>query len=111
MSMSATERQNHLLVYLRKYIGDHDTAPSFDEMQEHMRLSSKSGIHRMLQGLEERGLIRRLHRRPRAIEILTTARDMDADRVLRFLRSAGVTVSGENVSDREITDIIREALR
>ncbi|MGB2410669.1 MAG: transcriptional repressor LexA, partial [Candidatus Puniceispirillaceae bacterium] len=48
----------------------HDVPPSFDEMRDALGLASKSGIHRLVSGLEERGYIRRLANRARAIEIL-----------------------------------------
>lgn len=68
-----TRAQNQLL----KFIGDFMTtnsgvAPTFDEMKTHMNLASKSGIHRMLRALEERGFVRRLPHRARALEVVKT---------------------------------------
>ena len=54
-----TKQQLNLLVFLDKYMGEHRIAPTFDEMKSAMELKSKSGIHRLISGLEERGFIKR----------------------------------------------------
>ena len=65
-----TEKQYQLLSFLIEHQAEHDISPSFDEMREAVGLASKSGIHRLISGLEERGYIRKLANRARAIEIL-----------------------------------------
>ncbi|MDC1383358.1 transcriptional repressor LexA [Candidatus Puniceispirillum sp.] len=65
-----TQKQSELLAYLSNYMEQHDVSPSFDEMRNALGLASKSGVHRLVSGLEERGYIRRLANRARAIEIL-----------------------------------------
>ena len=65
-----TQKQSELLSFLTSYMNTHDVPPSFDEMRDALGLASKSGIHRLVSGLEERGFIRRLANRARAIEIL-----------------------------------------
>ena len=65
-----TDKQHQLLSYLIDYQADKDITPSFDEMRQAVGLASKSGIHRLVSALEERGYIRRLPNRARAIEIL-----------------------------------------
>ena len=65
-----TRKQNELLTYLRNHMEQHDVPPSFDEMRNALGLASKSGIPRLISGLEERGYIRRLANRARAIQIL-----------------------------------------
>ena len=65
-----TQKQSELLAFLKSHIEAHEVPPSFDEMRDAMGLASKSGIHRLVSGLEERGYIRRLVNRARAIEIL-----------------------------------------
>ncbi len=64
-----TRKQNELLMFINKRLNDDGVSPSFDEMKEALRLKSKSGIHRLITGLEERGFIRRLPHRARAIEV------------------------------------------
>jgi repressor LexA len=71
-----THQQLHLLNYLESYHGSHGIMPSMDEMRVALDLRSKSGIPRLLRGLEERGTIRRLERRARAIEIIRGASAM-----------------------------------
>ena len=65
-----TRKQSELLSYLTDHMQQHDVPPSFDEMRDALGLASKSGVHRLVSGLEERGHIRRLANRARAIEIL-----------------------------------------
>ena len=65
-----TGKQHQLLTFLIDYQADKDITPSFDEMRQAVGLASKSGIHRLVSALEERGYIRRLPNRARAIEIL-----------------------------------------
>jgi len=65
-----TRKQSELLEFLVKHSEEHDVPPSYDEMRDALGLASKSGIHRLVSGLEERGHIRRLANRARAIEIL-----------------------------------------
>ena len=65
-----TQKQSELLAFLTSHMAEHDVPPSFDEMRDALGLASKSGIHRLVSGLEERGYIRRLANRARAIEIL-----------------------------------------
>ncbi len=68
-----TQKQSELLDFLTLHMQSHDVPPSFDEMRDALGLASKSGIHRLVSGLEERGYIRRLANRARAIEILRPA--------------------------------------
>jgi len=65
-----TRKQYELLVYIKKHLDTHGVSPSFDEMKEALALKSKSGIHRLITGLEERGFIRRLAHRARALEVV-----------------------------------------
>ena len=65
-----TQRQLQLLQFIHTYQTEKGVPPSFDEMRAALRLRSKSGIHRLISGLEERGYIRRLAYRARAIEVV-----------------------------------------
>ena len=65
-----TSKQLQLLNYIESHTQKHSVTPSFDEMKDALGLRSKSGIHRLITALEERGFIRRLAHRARAIEIL-----------------------------------------
>ena len=65
-----TRKQHELLVFIHQHLKQTGVSPSFDEMKEAVQLKSKSGIHRLITGLEERGFIRRLPHRARALEVL-----------------------------------------
>ncbi len=65
-----TKKQLELLDFIHKRMQRDGVPPSFDEMKEALDLRSKSGIHRLITALEERGFIRRLAHRARAIEIV-----------------------------------------
>ena len=65
-----TKKQNELLRFIHERLKETGVPPSFDEMKDALDLRSKSGIHRLILALEERGFIRRLPNRARALEIL-----------------------------------------
>lgn len=65
-----TKKQYQLLMFIDKCLRETGVSPSFDEMKDSLGLASKSGIHRLITGLEERGFIRRLPHRARALEVL-----------------------------------------
>ena len=64
-----TKKQKELFVFLRDYISSNDISPSFEEMKNAVNLKSKSGIHRLITSLEQRGYIKRLKHKARAMEI------------------------------------------
>ena len=74
-----TKKQNELLIYINQNLRETGVAPSYEEMKDALDLRSKSGIHRLINALEERGFIRRLPHRARAIEVtkLPTASSPD----------------------------------
>ena len=65
-----TTKQRELLMFIHERIKESGVSPSFDEMKEALDLASKSGIHRLITALEERGFIRRLAHRARALEVI-----------------------------------------
>ena len=65
-----TKKQYQLLMFIDRRLKDTGVSPSFDEMKDALDLKSKSGIHRLITSLEERGFIRRLPHRARALEVL-----------------------------------------
>jgi repressor LexA len=65
-----TRKQSELLTYIQARLAESGISPSFEEMKEALQLKSKSGVHRLISALEERGFIRRLPNRARALEIL-----------------------------------------
>lgn len=79
MTMGLTPRQAELLRFIKRHIAEHGYAPTFEVMREALGLHSKSGVARLIEGLEERGAIRRLRGAPRAIEVLSTDPSFDPD--------------------------------
>ena len=73
-----TKKQHELLIFINDRISETGVSPSFDEMKEALDLRSKSGIHRLITALEERGFIRRLPHRARALEVLMLPNDASA---------------------------------
>lgn len=65
-----TSKQNELLRFIHERLENNGVSPSFEEMKDALALKSKSGVHRLIGALEERGFIRRLPNRARALEIL-----------------------------------------
>ena len=64
-----TKKQRDLLVYIHEKMADGDLAPSFDEMKDALDLKSKSGVHRLINALVERGFLERLPNRARALQV------------------------------------------
>lgn len=65
-----TKKQYELLLFINERLKETGVSPSFDEMKEALNLKSKSGIHRLITALEERGFIKRLAHRARALEVV-----------------------------------------
>jgi len=65
-----TAKQHELLVFINQRLDESGISPSFEEMKEALDLKSKSGVHRLIGALEERGFIRRLANRARALEVM-----------------------------------------
>jgi repressor LexA len=70
-----TRKQRELLQFIQERLADTGISPSFDEMKDALGLKSKSGVHRLITGLEERGFIRRLPHRARALEVTRLSDD------------------------------------
>jgi repressor LexA len=74
-----TRKQHELLSYIDNHLNTNGVPPSYDEMKDALGLKSKSGIHRLITGLEERGFIRRLPHKARALEVLKKPQNMIDD--------------------------------
>src|ERR1041384_5837157 len=75
-----TREQHELLMFIHERLKEAGIPPSFDEMKEALDLASKSGIHRLITALEERGFIRRLPNRARALEVVKLPDSMNPSR-------------------------------
>ena len=71
-----TRKQHELLLFIQRRLEESGISPSFEEMKDALDLKSKSGVHRLISALEERGFIRRLPNRARALEILRQPDDV-----------------------------------
>ena len=65
-----TKKQKNLLLFINKKLRSSGISPSYEEMKESLNLKSKSGIHRLISALEERGFIKRLAHKARALEVI-----------------------------------------
>jgi repressor LexA len=88
-----TQRQLQLLTYIHGYVREHKVPPSFEEMRNALKLKSKSGVHRLISGLEERGYIRRLAYRARALEIVRSPHD-DPSPAFELPAGSGAAATG-----------------
>src|SRR3546814_16295472 len=75
-----TNKQHELLCFIHRKLEETGVSPSFEEMKEALALKSKSGIHRLINALEERQFIRRLPNRARALEVVTLPEGMERTR-------------------------------
>jgi repressor LexA len=71
-----TRKQHELLTFIDQHLKSTGFSPSFEEMKEALQLKSKSGIHRLISALEERGFLRRRHHRARALEVMRLPDDV-----------------------------------
>ena len=85
-----TRKQHELLTFIQTRLEESGISPSFEEMKEALDLKSKSGVHRLISALEERGFIRRLPNRARALEVI---RDSDASSNKAPTRAAATNAS------------------
>ena len=99
-----TRKQHELLTFIDRHLQTTGFAPSFEEMMHGLNLRSKSGIHRLISGLEERRFIRRRIGRARAIEVLRMPPDVEPPH-----QEATLTAEEHRLCDQHPT-IIRAVL-
>ena len=90
-----TRKQHDLLLFIRDRMKETGIPPSFDEMKDALDLASKSGIHRLITALEERGFIRRLPNRARALEVLKLPESIAAGLPAQKGKTGGDKSGGE----------------
>jgi len=78
-----TRKQHELLTFIDRHLRETGFSPSFEEMKEALQLRSKSGIHRLISALEERGFLRRHHHRARALEVVRLPENMAGSSAVR----------------------------
>ncbi len=102
-----TKKQHQLLTFIDQHISEKGISPSFDEMKEALDLKSKSGIHRLISALEERGFLRRLRHRARALEVLKRPEEMAKANAMPFR----VIEGGRRQSDPRPVEAIAAGVR
>ena len=95
-----TRKQHELLMFIHERIRETGVSPSFDEMKEALDLRSKSGIHRLITALEERGFIRRMAHRARALEVIKMP-ESAAPQMARTQRGFSPSAIQGSLSDRQ----------
>jgi repressor LexA len=88
-----TRKQHELLSFIDRHLKETGFSPSFDEMKDALSLRSKSGIHRLISALEERGFLSRRHHRARALEVLRLPEHGPLAEI------AGATMAGANAEE------------
>ncbi len=101
-----TKKQKNLLMYINKKLRSSGVSPSYEEMKHSLNLKSKSGIHRLISALEERGFIRRLAHKARALEVVKLPETASANDIYNNF-SPSVIKGGldENTSNTENSEI------
>ena len=98
-----TQKQRNLLVFINKSIRNTGVSPSYDEMKNSLNLKSKSGIHRLISALEERGFIKRLPHKARALEVLKLPETASANDIYNTF-SPSVIKGGLDDTNSEINN-------
>ena len=94
-----TKKQYELLVFIDARLRERGVSPSFDEMKDALNLKSKSGIHRLITALEERGFIRRLAHRARALEVVRLPDPIKGSKGPRIATSDGKIVAAPSPAE------------
>ncbi|RKF23292.1 transcriptional repressor LexA [Altericroceibacterium spongiae] len=94
-----TAKQHELLRFIQHRLDETGISPSFEEMKDALELKSKSGVHRLISALEERGFIRRLPNRARALEVLRPLDEAGAARSSASSKAIGSHSALTNVAD------------
>jgi repressor LexA len=100
-----TRKQHELLCYIHDRLAETGVSPSFEEMKDALDLKSKSGVHRLISALEERGFIHRLANRARALEVLKMperggeTRPIKSNNVVNLVPRAKAVVAANDVID------------
>jgi repressor LexA len=92
-----TRKQHELLMFIDRHLRETGFSPSFEEMKDTLQLKSKSGIHRLITALEERGFLNRRHHRARALEVIRLPQD-----VRPRLGAAAPTEAGAGISPQGV---------
>ena len=99
-----TKKQKNLLIFINKKIRSSGISPSYEEMKNSLNLKSKSGIHRLISALEERGFVKRLAHKARALEVVKLPENASANDIFNTF-TPSVIKGGLDKNDNKSTDV------
>ena len=99
-----TKKQKNLLIFINKKIRSTGISPSYEEMKNSLNLKSKSGIHRLISALEERGFVKRLAHKARALEVVKLPENASANDIFNTF-TPSVIKGGLDKSDTKSTKV------
>ena len=100
-----TKKQKNLLLFINKKLRSSGISPSYEEMKSSLNLKSKSGIHRLISALEERGFIKRLAHKARALEVLKLPETASANDIYNNFSPSVIKGGLDDQKDNNLTDI------
>ena len=99
-----TKKQKNLLLFINKKLRTSGVSPSYEEMKESLNLKSKSGIHRLISALEERGFIKRLAHKARALEVIKLPETASANDIYNSFSPSVIRGGLDESSNRNNSD-------
>ncbi len=99
-----TKKQKNLLLFINKKLRSSGVSPSYEEMKESLNLKSKSGIHRLISALEERGFIKRLAHKARALEVIKLPETASANDIYNSFSPSVIRGGLDESSNRNNSD-------
>ena len=99
-----TKKQKNLLIFINKKIRSSGISPSYEEMKNSLNLKSKSGIHRLISALEERGFVKRLAHKARALEVVKLPENASANDIFNSF-TPSVIKGGLDKEEAKSTDV------
>ena len=99
-----TKKQKNLLLFINKKLRSGGVSPSYEEMKESLNLKSKSGIHRLISALEERGFIKRLAHKARALEVIKLPETASANDIYNSFSPSVIKGGLDESSNRNNSD-------
>ena len=100
-----TKKQKNLLLFINKKLRSSGISPSYEEMKESLNLKSKSGIHRLISALEERGFIKRLAHKARALEVVKLPETASANDIYNSFSPSVIKGGLDNDNSNDSSDV------
>ena len=100
-----TKKQKNLLIFINKKIRSSGISPSYEEMKNSLNLKSKSGIHRLISALEERGFVKRLAHKARALEVVKLPENASANDIFNSFTPSVIKGGLDKNEETKSTDV------